>query len=84
MLKSGSRGDEVRELQEKLNSLGYDAGTADGIFGPNTESALKAFQEASSLTADGVAGPMTLLRIDAAVKSAEMQSGDLEAVDDKS
>ena len=43
-MKRGSRGDDVRELQEKLISLGYLDGNADGIYGPKTESAVLAFQ----------------------------------------
>ena len=37
LLKNGSRGELVRELQTRLNEQGYNAGTADGIFGSNTE-----------------------------------------------
>ncbi len=55
-LKRGARGDEVKELQQKLKDLGYDLGAAgvDGIFGPKTEAALKAYQEAIGEVADGI------------------------------
>ena len=58
-LKKGCRGDDVRELQEMLNKIGYDCGTADGIFGTKTEKAVKRFQEAEGLEADGIAGEKT-------------------------
>ena len=40
------RGDDVAELQTRLNSLGFDAGRVDGIHGPDTTAALKEFQRA--------------------------------------
>ena len=52
-IKQGSRGDEVRTLQKKLNI------TADGIFGKNSEAAVKAYQKAHGLTPDGIVGPHT-------------------------
>jgi hypothetical protein len=58
-LRNGSRGDAVRALQEKLNSLGYNSGAADGIFGVKTEAAVKQFQKAKGLTADGIVGVKT-------------------------
>lgn len=54
------RGDDVTGLQERLLELGYDAGPADGIFGPGTETGLRAFQRDYGLTADGTCGPATL------------------------
>jgi N-acetylmuramoyl-L-alanine amidase len=54
------RGDDVAELQRRLGSLGFDAGRVDGIFGPNTELALKDFQRNVGLTTDGVCGPDVL------------------------
>ncbi|MFP2905004.1 peptidoglycan-binding protein [Pyxidicoccus sp. 3LFB2] len=58
-LREGARGEPVRALQNRLNQLGFNAGTADGAFGPKTEAAVKAFQRAKGLTADGVVGPKT-------------------------
>jgi peptidoglycan hydrolase-like protein with peptidoglycan-binding domain len=63
VMKYGSRGNAVRALQEKLNALGYHCGTPDGIFGSGTVSAVKAFQRYHGLTADGIAGPQTQLKI---------------------
>ncbi len=58
-LRRGDNNDQVRVLQQYLISLGYLSGSADGNFGSGTERALKLFQEANGLTADGVAGPGT-------------------------
>ena len=55
VLKNGSKGPEVKLLQEKLGISG-----ADGDFGPATEAKLKTWQTANGLTADGIAGPTTL------------------------
>lgn len=60
VLKQGSKGEEVKELQNKLNSLGYNCGTADGIFGAKTTSAVKSFQKNNGLVVDGKAGPKTM------------------------
>ena len=60
MLKKGSSGADVRDMQIMLNSLGYNCGTADGIFGNKTVEAVKAFQSAEGLTVDGIAGQQTL------------------------
>ena len=59
MLRMGSSGDDVARLQTRLTAAGFDAGGADGVFGPKTEAALKAFQEANGLAVDGIAGPAT-------------------------
>ena len=53
ILKKGSRGAEVKTLQQKLNLI------SDGIFGSLTEEAVKAFQKAKGLTVDGVVGAKT-------------------------
>jgi N-acetylmuramoyl-L-alanine amidase len=55
-----ARGDDVRRLQELLLELGYDAGRADGILGPETETGLRSFQRDYGLNADGTCGPATL------------------------
>ena len=55
-----TRGDDVTELQWRLGSLGFDAGYVDGIFGPDTERAVRAFQTNQALTASGVADPDTV------------------------
>ena len=58
-LYNGSRGEEVRELQQALIDLGYLKGTADGIFGNKTEIAVRKFQKANKLSVDGLAGSST-------------------------
>ena len=54
------RGDDVTNLQDRLHELGYDAGPVDGVFGPETEAGLRAFQRDYGLTSDGTCGPATL------------------------
>lgn len=57
------RGEDVRWAQGRLNALGYDCGKADGIFGPNTDKAVKAFQRANGLSQDGDIGPKTWAKL---------------------
>jgi N-acetylmuramoyl-L-alanine amidase len=54
------RGDDVRELQRYLNRLGFNAGREDGIFGQDTDQALRAFQHNTGLPVDGIAGSSTI------------------------
>jgi len=64
LLKNGSTGDLVKQLQTKLGLV------ADGAFGPGTEKALKAWQQANGLDADGLAGNATLAAMDIDVDEA--------------
>ena len=59
VLKIGSRGDYVTAWQNFLNLNGFPCGLADGIFGRNTEIAVRAFQESHGLTPDGIIGRKT-------------------------
>lgn len=59
LMKVGSKGNEVLELQKFLNTAGYDCGMADSMFGNKTKSAVAKFQLANSLDGDGVVGPIT-------------------------
>jgi N-acetylmuramoyl-L-alanine amidase len=52
------RGDDIAELQARLNSLGFDADKVDGIFGPTTLSGLLDFQHNRGLAEDGIAGEL--------------------------
>lgn len=52
-------GENVRLVQQRLLALGYQVGTVDGVFGPNTDAAVRAFQEGNQLTPDGIVGPQT-------------------------
>lgn len=56
----GSSGDEVRNIQKRLSNWGYYDGPIDGMYGYQTYSAVKKFQEKNGLTVDGIAGPQTL------------------------
>ena len=56
----GSRGEEVRKIQQKLKNWGYYSGGVDGIYGTQTQNAVKSFQRKNGLTADGIAGKSTL------------------------
>jgi Putative peptidoglycan binding domain len=66
VLRRGTKGAEVRQVQEALVALGYPT-TIDGRFGPATAQAVKSFQASSGLTDDGVVGPATLSALSAAV-----------------
>ena len=57
ILRLGSKGQEVKELQQLLNI------DSDGIFGRGTENAVKKFQHENGLVVDGIVGPVTLQRI---------------------
>ena len=81
LLKKGSSGHQVVELQEGLEALGYELGMCDGAFGPATEKAVKAFQTAENLTVDGLAGRGT---IGALNKLLEAKGHDLVGEDDQS
>lgn len=59
VLRRGSRGTDVMEIQSLLKKIGYNPGVIDGIFGVATENAVKAFQRNNGLTSDGIVGPNT-------------------------
>lgn len=79
--KIGSRGDEVRKIQTKLKSLGFFSGTVDGIYGVKTQSAVKKYQQSVGLTADGVAGPKTLLYLGLGSSSGSTSAGGFSSSD---
>lgn len=58
-LRSGSRGESVTQLQQRLKDLGYSINALDGVYGKKTKAAVEAFQKDHGLTADGIAGPQT-------------------------
>jgi putative chitinase len=60
ILQRGSSGADVQTLQQRLSDLGFDPNGIDGHFGPGTEAAIRAFQQAKGLQVDGKAGPDTL------------------------
>jgi peptidoglycan hydrolase-like protein with peptidoglycan-binding domain len=60
VIRPGTSGGDVSQLQNLLKVAGYDPGPADGVYGPMTEAAVADFQEAyGSLTVDGKVGPNT-------------------------
>ena len=60
LMRLGDSNESVKIMQQKLISLGYLTGTADGIFGNMTYRAVKEFQKANALYADGIAGSQTI------------------------
>ena len=76
MLKSGSSGTAVRQLQENLKKLGYyESGSVTGNYGPLTEEAVRQFQRKNGLDADGIAGAKTLAAINSAINGGGSSSG---------
>jgi peptidoglycan hydrolase-like protein with peptidoglycan-binding domain len=65
VLRLGSTGLPVRRAQSRLTAAGFDTGGVDGVFGPRTESGVRALQQARSITVDGIVGPETWQQIDA-------------------
>ena len=63
-LRKGDKGEVVTELQKRLNELGYDCGTADGIFGTKTLNAVVKFQTLNGLDPDGIVGRKTWAKLD--------------------
>ncbi|MBR2375412.1 MAG: spore cortex-lytic enzyme [Clostridia bacterium] len=59
VIRQGSKGSEVREVQRRLKLWGYYKGSVDGVFGAGTKSAVIAFQKKNGLTADGIVGQST-------------------------
>ncbi len=59
LLRRGSRGSDVRFLQQRMSRLGYWCGAADGVFGHLTQQAVWALQKAGGVARDGVVGPVT-------------------------
>lgn len=58
MLRVGSRGDQVTELQQRFARWGYTI-TVDGWFGPQTEQVVRRWQTSNGITSDGIVGPQT-------------------------
>src|SRR3954463_14026630 len=63
-------GDDVLELQHRLNEMGFDCNRVDGIFGASTETALREFQRNVGLPPDGTCGPQTLKELNRMVPRA--------------
>lgn len=76
LLKIGSRGTAVSNLQQRLKDLGYSIGKVDGIFGSQTQKAVKEFQKDNGLAADGIAGPKTIAKLNNPAKKSGSGSND--------
>jgi len=63
VLKQGSQGDSVSDLQALLKLLGFYTGAIDGVYRDGTASAVSAFQQAAGLQADGIVGSETWARL---------------------
>ena len=59
ILRQGSKGSDVKEVQRRLKLWGYYKGSVDGVFGAGTRSAVISFQKKNGLKADGVVGKST-------------------------
>ena len=76
LYKYGSTGATVKEIQSRLKSWGYYAGSVDGIYGNKTEAAVRYFQRTNGLTVDGLAGDKTLAAMGIFEKSASSSKSD--------
>ncbi len=75
LLENGSEGRQVRLLQQALGGI-----KVDGVFGPETQQAVRAFQESAGLTVDGIVGPQTSSALRGRT-SGESLTADIAAVD---
>ena len=71
----------VRQVQEVLNSAGFECGTADGLFGSKTENAIRQYQEANQLTVDGTISDELLESMGLAQTSQEAAQGDPDSAE---
>ena len=80
VLKKGGTGDDVKKIQQALSDLGYDLGKwgVDGILGSATTEAIKAFQKAQGLTADGIIGPDTIAALEKASEKTNELTGNID------
>ena len=74
LIQKGDVSDSVKTMQQTLINLGYLSGTADGVFGNLTLRALKEFQKANALAADGVAGSQTIAALNNAISGSNTPS----------
>ena len=79
VLRVGSTGSDVSDLQARLTELGYYTGTIDGKYSTGTQSAVTEFQSRNGLTADGIAGRATQDKLYSA--SAQPKTVSASAVD---
>src|SRR4051794_9251695 len=80
-LKRGSSGSDVQALQQRLSDLGFDPNGIDGNFGPGTDKAVRAFQQAKGLGVDGRVGPATLAALQPIAGDAASGGGVFDAAE---
>lgn len=78
VLRDGSEGKDVEDLQRRLKAVGYDPGEIDGEYGPNTEAAVRALQKDAGISVDGEFGPDSY----AALLRLEVEGDEPEAEDE--
>lgn len=83
VLKVGSKGAAVKELQTKLSAAGFWLGSADSAFGSLTQQAVYAVQKANGLARDGIVGARTWAAVDAGRRPAARHAGALHVEIDK-
>lgn len=76
VLKRGMRGSLIEGLQAKLNEWGFGPVGTDGIFGTQTEAAVKKLQQALGVTADGIVGLQTMTAIQKALNDGTLKQSD--------
>lgn len=72
----GSKGSEVRLIQQRLKNWGYYSGPVDGIYGDKTFAAVKSFQRKNNLQVDGIAGKSTLAALGISSSSSSFSKND--------
>ncbi len=78
--KYGSTGSEVTQIQKKLKNWGYYFGEVDGVFGTQTQNAVKLFQQKNGLSVDGIAGLQTLRAMGIATSSSGSGSNTVSSI----
>ena len=81
VIKYGMHGEEVANLQRKLIARGFMNGKADGVCGDQTVAAIKSFQASEGLTADGIAGVLTLSRLNDGIETFTPNGSNSDEVD---
>jgi len=80
-LRVGSTDREgVTQLQQYLKSLGLYSGNIDGIFGPQTQNAVRSFQTQQGISADGIVGPITRSRMSSGTGQANPRDAAIDAL----
>ncbi len=75
--RPGSSGSEVTKIQTRLKNWGYYKGKVDGVYGSETEKAVKSFQRKNNLAVDGIAGSATLAAMGISSSSNSAQNNDV-------